>query len=84
MLGDQLNMLPILLLVLSGFSIQKEFVESGRWPIGMIAFTLIIVLVFYSFCAAIVLYWAVINAVQLVERSVFGRLDSLECKGDET
>jgi YidC/Oxa1 family membrane protein insertase len=80
-IGDEFNLLPLALAAVNAVSISKEAAQSGRSPIGMSLFTLFIVLIFYSFCAALVLYWVVVNIAQLVERVVFEKLEYLRPGG---
>jgi len=70
LLGDQLHLLPLLLgalLVLSPGSVTQQ---SGASRVIPTIVTVLIVLVFYAFAAAVVLYWVTTTLVQVVERAI--------------
>ena len=76
-LGDSINALPLILGVVNiAFADTTSGTSmSARWT--PILISLLIVLVFYSFCAAVVLYWLTVNVLQIAERQVQTRFEWL-------
>lgn len=69
-LGDSINALPLILGVvnISFADTTSGSSMSARWT--PILISMLIVLVFYSFCAAVVLYWLTVNVLQIAERQL--------------
>jgi YidC/Oxa1 family membrane protein insertase len=79
-LGNSINMLPLLL---GAVNISFADTTSGSTALAKwtpIVISLVIVLVFYSFCAAVVLYWLTVNLLQVFERSMQTRFEWLSKK----
>ncbi|MEX2123345.1 MAG: YidC/Oxa1 family membrane protein insertase [Woeseia sp.] len=71
MLGNHLNALPIMLGIFN-LSSSDGRTERSRASKAMSAIiTLLVVAVFYSFAAALVLYWLTVNVIQAIERRLF-------------
>lgn len=85
LLGAKVNALPIALGVVNVLSLRSQ--QAGRAAssgITSIVITVLIVLLFYSFAAAVVLYWLTVNLLQAGERLVLrSRKDSRTDKQDE-
>ena len=70
LLGNELNALPLLLGGLLAWSSKTDVNPSGASTILPTIITLLIIVAFYSFASALVLYWLTVNTVQVVERVV--------------
>jgi YidC/Oxa1 family membrane protein insertase len=79
-LGNSVNALPLILGAVNiGFADRTSgATSSAKWT--PIIISLLIVLVFYSFCAAVVLYWLTVNILQVAERQLQTRFDWLSKK----
>ena len=71
-LGNHLNVLPIVLGIVNLRSSDGRAERSRTSKVMSVIVTLLIVAVFYSFAAALVLYWLTVNVIQATERWLFG------------
>ena len=77
-LGSYLNMLPILLGIISVFAALIQSRSSGGTsPRSGLLLALAFVVFFYSFAAALVLYWMVVNVSQIFEGLYVTRVQSV-------
>lgn len=72
-LGDSINALPLALGAANVFSTSKSSDPSTKSSPMPTVFSIIIVLLFYTISAAVVLYWLVANILQIGERAIFER-----------
>lgn len=78
LLGNHLNALPIALGAVNVFSLRQPTAESGSGSrVTPLIVTLLIVFLFYSFAAAVVLYWLTVNLLQAGERILLRRIDGI-------
>lgn len=72
-LGNAVNILPLGLGILNLLSGKRQSSESGTSSIIPVVVSLVIVVLFYTVSAALVLYWFAANVLQMFERTVFNR-----------
>lgn len=77
LLGSSINVLPLILGAVNIFfaDTTSGSTMSTKWT--PIVISILIVLVFYSFCAAVVLYWLAVNMLQVIERHLQARFEWL-------
>jgi len=74
-LGGYINALPLVLGVTNVLSAIRDRDTVAAAKVVPIAISLLIVTVFYSFSAALVLYWLTVNLLQSVEKALMQKLE---------